>query len=99
MCQRNFSQRKFAGKNSAAGKLLALAGSLGISGTSKLRKGELVDAINEAQNAATGSAAPAETESVTATTNRLLHPLRDGEGGERSSPGEVSSFPAPPSRV
>ena len=41
-------------------ELHALAASLGISGTSKLRKGELVDAINEIQNT-TDTAAPAAT--------------------------------------
>jgi transcription termination factor Rho len=50
-------------------ELQALANELGIQGASKLRKGDLVQAINEIQNPGTGAAAagePAPTEAVTA---------------------------------
>jgi len=42
-------------------ELQALAASLGLSGASKLRKGELVNAISEIQNTSTTDAAPAAT--------------------------------------
>ena len=45
-------------------ELLALATQLGIPGASRLRKGELVDAINEAQNGATEQGATSSGEAV-----------------------------------
>ena len=56
-------------------ELQALAGSLGIAGASKLRKGDLVDAINENQNTTTADSGPVieeapdvETRTVEAST-------------------------------
>jgi len=49
-------------------ELVALAGELGLTGASKLRKGELVDAINEIQNTKAGDTAAAETASTDVAT-------------------------------
>jgi len=45
-------------------ELVALAGELGLTGASKLRKGELVDAINEIQNPTAHADAPADAASA-----------------------------------
>jgi len=50
-------------------ELVALAGELGLTGASKLRKGELVDAINEIQNNTANADAPAAAEAAPVTVD------------------------------
>jgi transcription termination factor Rho len=61
-------------------ELHALAAELGLSGTSKLRKGDLVDAISEIQNNADGSSSPAVEQPAAET--------QAPPAVERSAPGQ-----------
>ncbi|HEY0698810.1 MAG TPA: Rho termination factor N-terminal domain-containing protein, partial [Micromonospora sp.] len=82
-------------------ELQSLAASLGISGTARMRKGELISAISERQGAAAGTTPRPRAEVAAATApvrDEVRAEVRDGgerPEAERRGAGETAAQPAP----